>query len=201
MLRTTHYLALIVLTIAVAIAGLATYVTAPEMPPLAVSGKADVGGPFTLTAHTGERMSDADFRGKYMLVAFGFTHCPDLCPAELQVMSAALDAMGPEAERIQPLFVTIDPDRDTPADLADYVAQFHPRLIGLTGTPEEIAAVAKTYHVWYEKVESHAGPDGHLMDHSSITYLMGPDGEFVRHFSFGISPSALAEALLDAVKS
>jgi hypothetical protein len=99
-----------------------------------VSGVADVGGPFTLTAHTGERISDEAFRGKFMLVAFGFTHCPDVCPAELQVMTAALDEMGPAGERVQPLFITIDPERDTADHLAEYMAYFHPRFIGLTGS-------------------------------------------------------------------
>jgi cytochrome oxidase Cu insertion factor (SCO1/SenC/PrrC family) len=201
MLRRTHNIVLLVLTIAVALAGLAAYTLAPDPPRMLVTGKADVGGPFTLTAHTGERVSDEEFRGKYMLVAFGFTYCPDLCPAELQVMSAALDAMGAEAAHIQPLFITIDPERDTAARLGEYVAHFHPKLIGLTGSPDEIAAVARAYRVWYEKVEDEASPDGYLMDHTSITYLMDPDGEFVQHFSFGTSPRAIAEALLAAVQS
>ncbi|MFW6077797.1 MAG: SCO family protein, partial [Hyphomicrobiales bacterium] len=107
--------------------------------------------------------------------------------------------MGAEAERVQPLFVTIDPERDTAEHLADYMAHFHPRLIGLTGSAEEIAEVADAYHVWYEKVDGDS-PD-YLMDHTSITYLMGPDGEFVQHFSFGTSADELSEALLAAVKS
>jgi protein SCO1/2 len=164
-----------------------------------VSGIADVGGPFTLTAHTGERISDEAFRGKFMLVSFGFTHCPDVCPAELQVMTAALDGMGPEGERVQPLFITIDPERDTASHLAQYMSHFHPRFIGLTGSADEIAAVAKSYHVWYEKVDGDS-PD-YVMDHTSITYLMGPDGAFVQHFAFGTSADTLSQALLAAVRS
>jgi protein SCO1/2 len=186
----------------IAVAGLAGgFALAPvfERPRMVVSGIADVGGPFTLTAHTGEKVADAEFRGKFMLVAFGFTFCPDVCPAQLQVMTAALDEMGPEAERIQPLFITIDPERDDVARLAEYMAPFHPRLIGLTGTPEEIAAVADAYHVWYEKVDGQESD--YLMDHTSITYLMGPDGEFVQHFSFGVSAETLAKALRAAVES
>lgn len=169
-----------------------------ERPRVVASGVASVGGPFTLTAHTGERISDEAFRGKFMLVTFGFTHCPDVCPAELQVMTAALDEMGPAGERVQPLFITIDPERDTASHLAEYMAYFHPRFIGLTGTPDEIAAVAKAYRVWYQKVDGDS-PD-YLMDHTSITYLMGPDGAFVQHFSFGISADTLSEALLAAVR-
>ena len=201
MVRKHHLIGLMALAAAVALAGLAAFSSRPEQPAMVVSGKAEVGGPFTLTAHTGEQVSDETFRGKYMLVAFGFTHCPDLCPAELQVMSAALDTMGPEAERIQPLFITIDPERDTADHLSEYVAQFHPRLIGLTGTPEEIAAVARAYHVWYEKVEDDERPGEYVMDHTSIIYLMSPDGEFVQHFSYGASPQALSNALLAATRS
>jgi cytochrome oxidase Cu insertion factor (SCO1/SenC/PrrC family) len=199
MLRRTHAIIISVIGGAAVLAGVVAFAPSLERPRMVVSGTADVGGPFTLTAHTGERISDKAFRGKYMLVAFGFTHCPDVCPAELQVMSAALDAMGPEADRIQPLFITIDPERDTAAHLREYMAHFHPRLIGLTGSKDDIAAVAKAYRVWYEKMDD-AGTSGYLMDHTSITYLMDPDGEFVKHFSFGTSAKDLTEALLAAVK-
>lgn len=201
MLRRSHVVGLSVLAVAAAI--LVAYFAFPavfERPRVIVSGIADVGGPFTLTAHTGERISDDAFRGQFMLVAFGFTHCPDVCPAELQVMTAALESMGPAAERVQPLFITIDPERDTADHLADYMAHFHPRLIGLTGSPDEIANVAKAYHVWYEKVQQGDASD-YVMDHTSITYLMGPDGEFVQHFSFGTSAETLAKALSTAVTS
>jgi len=192
-------MALAVLIAAGVLAGALALAPVFDRPRMVVSGTADVGGPFTLTAHTGERISDEAFRGQFMLVAFGFTNCPDVCPAQLQVMTAALDAMGPEADRIQPLFITIDPERDTAARLAEYMAPFHPRLTGLTGTPDEIAAVAGDYHVWYEKVEE-AGSADYLMDHTSITYLMGPDGEFVQHFSFGTSAETLGKELLAAVE-
>lgn len=198
MLRRTQIIGLTALAAAAALAGFVAVSPPLEGPRVTVSGIADVGGPFTLTAHTGERVSDTAFRGRYMLVAFGFTDCPDVCPAELQVMSAALDAMGPKAERIQPLFITIDPERDTAARLGEYMANF-PRITGLTGTKEEIAAVADAYHVWYEKVEQ-PGSD-YAMDHTSITYLMGPEGEFIRHFSFGTSAQTLADALAAAVDS
>jgi protein SCO1/2 len=118
-----------------------------------VIGQALVGGPFTLTDHTGKRVTDQDFHGRTMLVFFGFTFCPDVCPSGLQVMSAALDKLGPKAERVVPILITVDPERDTPAQLALYVSSFHPRLIGLTGTPAEIEAVAKAYRAYVKKVE------------------------------------------------
>src|SRR6516162_9270048 len=142
-----------------AVGALAAVVLVPNVrerlfKPLKISsvGRALVGGPFTLTDHTGKRISDTEFRGKFLLVVFGFTFCPDVCPSELQLISAALDALGPRAARIVPLFVTIDPERDSPEQLATYVKSFHPRLIGLTGTPSEIAAVAKEYRVYVRKV-------------------------------------------------
>lgn len=142
---------------------------------------ASVGGPFRLTDHTGKAVTDADYRGKYLLIYFGYTFCPDVCPTELSTMAAALDALGPEAERVQPLFVTVDPERDTVAHLAEYVPLFHPRLIGLTGTPEQVRDVARAYRVYAAKSPGSAG-ENYLMDHSSFVYLMGPDGKFVAVF-------------------
>ncbi|WP_448188724.1 SCO family protein [Azospirillum sp. sgz301742] len=152
---------------------------------------ASVGGPFQLTDHTGKAVSDADYRGKHLLIYFGYTFCPDVCPTELSTMAAALDALGPTAERVQPLFITIDPERDTVAHLAEYVALFHPRLVGLTGTPEQIRAVAREYRVYAAKAPG-SGGEGYLMDHSSFIYLMGPDGKFVAVFPGGTGPEKMA---------
>jgi cytochrome oxidase Cu insertion factor (SCO1/SenC/PrrC family) len=163
------------------------------------TGVALVGGPFTLTDQDGRKVSEKDFLGRYMLVFFGFTYCPDICPTELQVMMAALDSMGPQAAKIQPVFVSIDPERDTPEVLKAYVGNFGPRLIGLTGTPEEIAAVAKAYRVYYAKAGDQSSPDSYLMDHSSIIYLMGPDGSFVKHFPFTTDAAKLSAELKEAV--
>jgi cytochrome oxidase Cu insertion factor (SCO1/SenC/PrrC family) len=163
-----------------------------------VSGTALVGGPFTLTDQTGRKVTEKDFLGKYMLVFFGYTYCPDICPTELQVMSAALDSLGPKADVIQPVFVTVDPQRDTPEVLKQYVGNFHPRLVGLTGTPEEIASVAKTYRVFFNKVED-SGADTYLMDHSTIMYLMDPQGRFLKHFTYTTDATALAKALAEAI--
>lgn len=186
--------------VALTLAGVAATFLLRDAPLQQSSGKALVGGPFTLTSHTGERVSDSKFRGRYMLVAFGYTYCPDVCPAELQIMSAALDELGKDAEEIQPIFITIDPERDTPAVLKDYMTNFHPRFVGLTGTPEEIAAAARAYRVYYAKAKD-SGTTDYLMDHSSIIYLMGKDGEFLKHFPYGTDAKSLAYGIRTAIGS
>lgn len=166
------------------------------------SGEALVGGPFTLTDQDGKRVTDQDFRGKYMLIFFGFTFCPDVCPSELQVMSAALDQLGPQGDKIQPVFITIDPERDTPEAMKVYISNFHPRMVGLTGSADDIAKVAKTYRVYYAKAKQAEGaaPGDYLMDHSTILYLMGPDGKFVKHFTYGTDVKTLADGLRAVVQ-
>ncbi len=140
------------------------------------------GGPFKLTSHTGQPVSDQDFRGRFMLVYFGFTHCPDLCPTGLSVLTEALEAVGAAGDAIQPLFITVDPARDTPAALAAYQKSFHPRLVMLTGDEPQIAAVARAYKVhrrkylWPPTAGSTGGDYG--VDHGSLMYLMGRDGTF-----------------------
>lgn len=155
------------------------------MPPAGTTtGKALVGGPFALVYDAGKRVTDKDFRGRYMLVFFGYTHCPDICPAGLQLISAALENLKGKADRIAPIFISVDPERDTPEKLGAYVKNFNSRLIGLTGTPQEIAAVAKAYKVYYKKVPSADGnPDDYAMDHTGIIYVMDPQGDFVAHFT------------------
>lgn len=140
---------------------------------------ADVGGPFTLTNGAGQAVTNDTFRGKYLLVYFGYTFCPDVCPTTLNDVAQALDKMGPAANRLQPLFITIDPARDTPAVVRQYTAAFSPRLEGLTGTADQIAAVAKEYHVYYAKHANGSNPADYTMDHSSVLYVMGPDGNFI----------------------
>ena len=158
------------------------------------TGAALVGGKFSLSDHTGKRVTEADYHGKFMLVFFGYTYCPDICPGELQVMAAALDALGEKASQVQPIFITIDPERDTVKQMADYVQHFHDKLVGLTGTADEIAKVAKAYRVYYARVEDASASD-YLMDHSSILYLMDREGRFVTHFNYGTDAKALAESL------
>ena len=165
------------------------------------SGVALVGGPFSLVNQDCKRVTEKDFRGNYMLVFFGYTYCPDVCPTELQVMTAALDQLGPEASRIQPVFVSVDPARDTPEVLKAYVANFGPRLIGLTGTEAEVAAIAKAYRVYYAKAGNGASATDYLMDHSSIIYLMGPDGRFVKHMPYTTDAAKLATELKETLRT
>jgi protein SCO1/2 len=138
-----------------------------------------IGGPFTLEDGNGKTVTDRDFRGKYMLVYFGYTFCPDVCPTTLNAVADAMDKLGPAANRVRPVFITVDPKRDTAAVVKQYAAAFGPTITGLTGTPAEIAQVAKAYRVYYAEHRTGTGPNDYSMDHSSILYLIGPDGGFV----------------------
>jgi len=164
-------------------------------PAVQTSGKALIGGPFTLVGRDGKPVTDQAFRGKYMLVFFGFTHCPDICPAELQVMAAALDELGPKANEIIPIFITLDPERDTPMVVSDYVTNFSPRFVGLTGSSEQIAAAAKAYRVAYSKFQQDKSSSDYSIDHSALVYLMGKDGEYITHFAYGTPVSQMTETL------
>lgn len=155
------------------------------------TGKALVGGPFQLVDHDGKAVTERDYLGKPMLVMFGFTHCPDICPSGLQVMAAALDALGEARSSVTPLFVTLDPERDTPAALKDYVRSFHPEIVGLTGSLAAIDAAAKAYRVYYKKVPVERG-EGYTIDHSSFFYVMNASGTFVAHAPHTTTPDALA---------
>jgi cytochrome oxidase Cu insertion factor (SCO1/SenC/PrrC family) len=160
-----------------------------------------IGGPFALTDQFGKPRSDADFRGQYMLVFFGFTNCPDICPIELQTISDALDQLdAKQSAKVTPIFITVDPARDTPDALRSYVANFHPRLVALTGSPEAVGTVAKSYRVFYAKAtgaNAPSDPAAYILDHSAVVYLMGPKGEYVAHFSPGTTAQAMAEDLRD----
>ncbi|HRD74782.1 MAG TPA: SCO family protein [Hyphomicrobiaceae bacterium] len=161
-----------------------------------VTGAATIGGPFTLTDHTGKRVTDQDFRGRYMLVFFGFIFCPDICPGSLQVMTEAMERIGPkQAGKITPLFISVDHERDTPAELKEYVKSFHPRLVGLTGSATDIAAAAKAYRAIYRRVADQKSKAGYTIDHTTFFYLMGPDGKFITHFTHGVLPDVLAKRL------
>ncbi|WP_395674747.1 SCO family protein [Inquilinus sp.] len=144
---------------------------------------AEPGGPFRLTDQTGATLSDADLKGRPFAVFFGFTHCPEVCPTTLWEMSQALAALGPDADRLRVLFVTVDPERDRPEMLQQYLQSFDRRITGLTGTPEEIAAVAKSYRVYWRKVPTSDGD--YTMDHSAMMYLMDADGRFSDIIAYG----------------
>ncbi len=163
-------------------------------------GEALIGGPFELIDHTGKKVTDRDYRGKFMLVYFGFTYCPDVCPTELQNIAGALDIIGERRRKhLVPLFVTIDPERDTRELMATYVDNFHPDLVGLTGTPDQIRKIAKAYRVYYKKVKEKDSPDGYTMDHSALVFLMDDKGRYVRHFSYGTDSEQMAKGLKKAI--
>jgi protein SCO1/2 len=165
------------------------------VPESGASGTALVGGPFTLVDQDGNQVTEEDFAGRFMLIYFGYTWCPDFCPMSLSTMVQALDLLAPEeAEQVVPMLITIDPERDTVEQLAEYVPLFSPRVVGLTGTPEQVAAAAKAYRVYFNKVEQD-DPDAYLMDHSTFIYLMGPEGEYRRHFGADAAPQEIAEGL------
>lgn len=160
-----------------------------------VSGNPLIGGPFQLIDHTGKRVTEKDFEGGYMLVFFGYTFCPDVCPATLQVMTAALEQLGERADKVTPIFITVDPERDTVEQMASYVANFHERFVGLTGSHEEIGAAAKAYRIYYAKAKDDTSSSEYLMDHSGIVYLMNPKGEYATHFSHQTSPEKMAQGI------
>jgi protein SCO1/2 len=166
-------------------------------PQVETTGAALIGGPFTLVDQNGKTVTDRDFRGKYMLIFFGFTHCPDICPAELQVMSAALDALGSKADEFVPIFVTLDPERDTPEAVGAYVKNFGKNFVGLSGAPAAIAEAAKAYRVTYSKFE-YKGKDGNYgysIDHSALVYLMDKSGQYLAHFAYGTPAATMTETL------
>ena len=156
-------------------------------------------GGFSMVAHTGESVSDASYPGEYLLVVFGFTNCPDICPLDLARMSMAINQLGAAGERVRPLFVTVDPKRDTVERLAEYVAPFHPRLVGLTGTRAQVAATAKAYDVDY--IVGEFGGE-YLVQHTAGTYLVAPgDRHILRKFRSGVSPGDMSKAIESAMQT
>ncbi|WJR76515.1 SCO family protein [Bradyrhizobium sp. NP1] len=156
-------------------------------------GRGPIGGPFTLTDAAGRKRSDGEFRGKLMVVYFGYAYCPDVCPTDLMAITQALDALGPAADGVQPVFVTIDPERDSRL-LADYLSAFHRSFVGLTGTPEEIRKVANSYKAFYAKAQDERSGD-YTIDHSGVIYLMGRNGEYLGFMPPQTGPDRLAEVL------
>ncbi len=173
---------------------------APEAPPLA---GARIGGPFTAIAEDGRPVTDKNFAGKYSLVYFGYSFCPDVCPVDVRNLMAGLKAFEKSdpaaAAKLQPLFFTVDPERDTPAKLTEFTNAFHPRLIGLTGTPEQVAATAKTFAVAYQKGEA-TTPGFYLVDHSRVAMLFGKNGEPIAIVPHDGTPEAIATEFAKWVK-
>ena len=157
-----------------------------------------VGGSFELTDQNRQTVTDQNYTGVLKIVYFGYTFCPDMCPAGLTVITEALDQLGPSADMVKPLFITIDPERDTADVLASYSTHFHDRFSFLTGTPEQVAAVARAYRVFYQKAIDDSASE-YLMDHSMITYLMARDGRYLDHFGHDVTPDKLAAAIRKAL--
>jgi protein SCO1/2 len=155
-------------------------------------GSPAIGGPFALTDMHGRAVTDQTFRGKWMLVFFGYTHCPDACPLALSEMSDALDRLGPLAERVQPVFVTVDPERDTPETLRALLDSFDPRILGLSGTPAQVAEAARAYRVFYAR---HGDGPSYAVDHSTLLYVMDPSGRYITHFTHETGGEAVVQRL------
>ena len=159
---------------------------------LTPSGIATIGGPFTLVATSGQNVSDRSYRGKWVLIYFGYTYCPDACPTALNNISVALEKLDSEARNLQPLFVTVDPQRDTRAAMADYLKAFDSRIIGLTGTQDQIDRTVKEFRVYASREKSDDGGDSYLVSHTSYIYLMDPQGEFVNVIQGGATGEEIA---------
>ena len=159
-----------------------------------------IGGPFTLSTPDGTTVTDQTYRGKWLLVYFGYTFCPNSCPTTLLEVATALKKLGPDAAKVQPLFITVDPQRDTPKVMRQYTESFDPRIVGLTGTPQQIAAAAQEYGAYYVRHPTGPGADDYVMDHSTYLYVMDPQGKFVRAFDTGTSGDRIADALRELMR-
>jgi protein SCO1 len=179
-----------------AIAG-ATALVLSQPPARAANSSVTIGGPFTLTSPDGATVTEQTYRGKWLLVYFGFTSCPDSCPTALLEIAAALEKLGADADKLQPLFITVDPQRDTLAVMRNYTQSFDSRIVGLTGTPQQIAAVAQEYGAYYEPRKRGPGAEDYVVDHSTYLYLMDAEGKFVR----GLDADTPSERIAEAVRS
>ncbi len=184
------------LMLAPAFAGDAPARSPAEIMDILMWNREPVGGPFELIDQTGKPRTSTDFRGKLMLVYFGFTFCPDICPTDLQAIGQTLDKLGAEADSVQPIFITVDPERDSAQHLAEYVPMFHPRLIGLTGSAEAIRKAADAYKVYYAKVDPDKPTDGYYtVDHTAYIYLMDREGNYLGFFPPGTSADRMVEII------
>lgn len=187
------------LGIGVLIAGLpVAYLSWPARTPasVAIAEEPGVGGPFELQDHNGRVVTEQTFRGQWLLIFFGFTHCADICPTTLSSVATVLDRLGDKAGDLQPLFVTLDPERDTVDVLAAYTSHFDDRILGLTGTPAQVETISEAYRVYFRKVPH---GDTYLLDHSAVIYLMAPDGELANHFSQQLDADAIARQVADSL--
>lgn len=174
--------------------------SASRLGTVATIGDPAIGGPFALTDQYGRRRSDKDFAGHYMLVYFGYTNCPDICPTTLSVIADAMEKLGGAAQQVVPVFITVDPVRDTPTVLKNYLSAFGPEFVGLTGSARSIAEVAKEYHAYYRAHKP--GKNGmYAVDHSNVIYLMGPQGKFIANYDETWGPDKLAAAIAKRISA
>jgi len=186
-------IAILLMLVVTSVALFATKESGSQLPPDSSTGTAQIGGGFTLTDANGNKLSDTDLRGKNMLVFFGFTRCPMICPTTMATVSSALDQLGEKADKIVPVFITVDAEYDTPAQIKDFLKNFNPKIVGLTGTKEEIDAVAQKYKAFYSE-------QGGMMDHSTLLYWMDDNGQYISHFPYDIEPARLAGELSKGLK-
>ena len=174
--------------------------SAAELMDVVMWNKEPIGGPFSLIDHTGKPRTDADFRGKLLLVYFGFSYCSDVCPTDLQAIATAVGKLGPSGDLVQPLFITVDPEKDTPEQLKGYVGLFHPRLIGLTGDVKQIRRVANAYKVYFAKTDPQKWADPSI-DHFGFVFLMDAAGKYVGFFPPGTPPDRMADVIRPLVEA
>lgn len=159
-----------------------------------------IGGDFALTDQHGKTVKNTDFRGRVMLVFFGFTHCPDVCPVTLSTLAKTLDALGDKSKHVAAIFITVDPKRDTVPVLKNFLAPFNGKIVGLTGTPESIKKVSDAYKIYFSENEASKKDGSYVVDHSTIVYMMGEDGTYLRHFSYDVGEQDLANAIKEYLK-
>jgi len=186
-------IAILLMLAVTSVALFATKENAPQLPPDSASGKAAIGGGFTLIDANGSKVSDTDFRGKHMLVFFGFTRCPMICPTTMQTVSTAMEQLGDKAAGIVPVFISVDTEYDKPEQIKKFLKDFDSRIVGLTGTPDEIKAVANEYKAYY------AG-EGSSMDHSTLIYWMDGNGEYISHFAYDVDAETMVKSISERLK-
>lgn len=188
---------LILVLLLVAIGLWSVYLLKDRTPTAAENSRALIGGSFSLTNHLNEPVTEKDFLGKYMLIYFGYTYCPDICPTDLQIMADALNMLDPDIlNQITPVFVSVDPERDTPEVMAEYIKFFHKNLIGLTGTVEQVEAIKSAYKVYAAKSDNNPG---YLVDHTAYTYFMDKNGKLLKHFNHAEAPEKMATEITSLV--
>ena len=205
MSKTTKLIAIVSIIIAMVSIGIMINVQVPEKPKAGISGMISapngMGGDFSLHDMDGKLINSQDLRGKYLLVYFGFTYCPDICPSSLLEMSKVIKYLGDDASLLQPIFITIDPKRDTPEQLRDYFTHFDPSILPLTGSEKEIADVAAQFKVYYAVTAKSKDDENYMVDHSSFFYLVGRDGALIKYYNSKISAAEMAGDILEQMNN